>query len=84
MSVNATSAEVLLHAKQVASLLKIQLCTVYELARNGTLPSVRVGTHIVRFRLSSIERWLAERESGGMMRDNASKYPAAQGGQQSC
>jgi excisionase family DNA binding protein len=65
MSVNATSAEVLLHAKQVASLLRIQLCTVYELARNGTLPSVRVGSRIVRFRLSSIEHWLAARESGG-------------------
>jgi excisionase family DNA binding protein len=59
------SAEVLLHAKQVASILKVRLCTVYELARNGTLPSIRVGSRIVRFRRCSIEEWLAARESGG-------------------
>ena len=60
-----SSGDALLHAKQVAALLGVQLCTVYELARNGTLPSVRVGSRIVRFRRSSIEQWLAARESGG-------------------
>ena len=66
MSVDViSSGEALLHAKQVASILKIQLCTVYELARNGTLPSIRVGSRIVRFRRSSIENWLSKRETGG-------------------
>jgi len=60
-----SSGEPLLHAKQVACILKIQLCTVYDLARKGTLPSVRVGSRIVRFRKSSIEKWLADHESGG-------------------
>jgi len=60
-----SSGEPLLHAKQVATLLKLKLCTVYELARNGTLPSIRVGTRILRFRHSSIEQWLTTRESGG-------------------
>ena len=66
MLINAVpSGEPLLHAKQVATILKLQLCTVYELARNGTLPSIRVGSRILRFRLSSIEQWLTTRESGG-------------------
>ena len=66
MSVNNTSSgETLLHAKQVADILKLQLGTVYELARNGTLPSIRIGTRIVRFRRTTLDQWLAERESDG-------------------
>ena len=85
MTVNVVSSgEVLLHAKQVASMLQIQLCTVYELARTGKLPSIRVGNRVVRFRRSSIERWLVERESRGLIQDNTSKNPAAKGGHQSC
>ncbi len=60
---NASSGEPLLHAKQVATILKLQLCTVYELARNGTLPSIRIGSRIVRFRRASLDQWLAQRES---------------------
>jgi excisionase family DNA binding protein len=55
----------LLSAKQVASILQIQLCTVYELARSGVLPSIRIGSRIVRFRSSSIASWIAQRELGG-------------------
>ena len=59
-----SSGDELLSAKQVASILKVQLCTVYELARSGALPSIRVGSRIVRFRSSSIANWLAQREWG--------------------
>jgi excisionase family DNA binding protein len=62
---SSISGDSLLYAKDVADLLQIKLCTVYEMTRNGTLPCVRVGSRIVRFRRSSIEQWLADNESGG-------------------
>ena len=61
----SSSSESLLYAKQVAAILKLQLSTIYALARNGTLQSIRVGNRMVRFRRSSIHQWLADRESGG-------------------
>jgi excisionase family DNA binding protein len=44
-------------------MLKINPQTGREMARNRELPAIRLGRHW-RFRRSSIEAWLAERERG--------------------
>lgn len=55
----------LLTPEEVARYLRVSRSYVYTMARDGTIPSIRVGsptTGPVRFRLSSIARWVAERE----------------------
>ncbi len=47
----------LLRASEVASLLRVPLARVYELARNGTLPVVRIGRQ-VRVHPDELDRWL--------------------------
>lgn len=47
--------------QEVAALLRLPKNTVYEHARTGLLPCVRIG-RAMRFRRSDIEAWL---ESGG-------------------
>ena len=62
-TINSTSSgDTLLFAKEVADILKIKICTVYELARSGTLPTVHVTSRAVRFRRSSIEKYVSQRE----------------------
>lgn len=51
----------LLTAKQVAEILQVALPRVYELAREGALPSVRMGRQI-RFYESKLMEWI---EQGG-------------------
>jgi excisionase family DNA binding protein len=46
----------LLTAEQVAERWQVPTAHVYRLARNGTVPSVRLGRY-VRFRLDAIERF---------------------------
>lgn len=49
----------LLKAQEVAKRLRVSIATVYRFARDGTLPSVRVGT-VVRFPSDAIDARLAE------------------------
>jgi predicted DNA-binding transcriptional regulator AlpA len=49
----------LLDAHEVAVLLKVRVKRVYELS----IPTVRVGPRTLRWSLSDIEAWLAERKS---------------------
>jgi excisionase family DNA binding protein len=51
----------LLTAKETAEILRVTLPRVYELAREGLLPSVRMGRQI-RFHESKIMEWI---EQGG-------------------
>lgn len=51
----------LLTAKQVADILQVALPRVYELAREGNLPCVRMGRQI-RFHESKLMEWI---EQGG-------------------
>lgn len=51
----------LLTAREVAVLLKLKPQRVYELARGGKIPSVRVGRQ-VRFDESALRHWI---ETGG-------------------
>jgi len=54
----------LLTADQLAERWQVQTSHVYRLARNGTIPAVRLGRYY-RFRLDQIERWeTGEREPG--------------------
>ncbi len=55
-------AEPLLTAAVAAKLLSVRTSWVYDAARNGELPCVRLGKHL-RFLRSDLERWVAERRS---------------------
>ncbi|WP_287154766.1 helix-turn-helix domain-containing protein [Candidatus Solincola tengchongensis] len=49
-----------LTANEVARLLRLAPSTVYEMARRGDLPSVRIGNRVVRFVAEDIERLIKE------------------------
>jgi excisionase family DNA binding protein len=57
----ADSAEYLLTASEVAARLRVPLPRVYELARTGTIPVVRLGRQ-VRIPSHALQAWIA---SGG-------------------
>jgi excisionase family DNA binding protein len=61
----------LMNAEQVASYLSVSRMRVYELARLGVLPSVRLG-RTVRFDMTTIDRWIAEGGTGKSCMTNAS------------
>jgi excisionase family DNA binding protein len=56
-------SEPLLSAPQAAAVLSVRTSWVYDAARSGSLPCVRVGKH-VRFLRSDLERWVAEQRHG--------------------
>lgn len=53
----------LLMAEDVADILGVPRAFVYELARRGDLPAVRIGERYIRFRLTAVERWIVEHET---------------------
>jgi excisionase family DNA binding protein len=59
--------EEILTARQVAERLALGVSRVYELARRGEIPHVRIG-RVVRFRWSAVEAWFVASETGGGMR----------------
>jgi excisionase family DNA binding protein len=60
----------LLTVKEAGELLQLNIFSVYEMARNGVLPSVRLG-RAIRFRPEALDAWLA---SGGVI----SRAPTAE------
>ena len=52
----------LLDAKEVAEILQVNTQRVYELTRQGILPSVRIGARQIRFEEEHLLRWI---ENGG-------------------
>lgn len=50
----------ILKADEVARLLRLAPSTIYEMARRGDLPSVRIGNRVVRFVAEDIERLIKE------------------------
>lgn len=54
----------LMTAHEVAELLDVAATTVYEWARVGTLPAVRLGARSIRFLRWEIEAWIAAKSSG--------------------
>ena len=55
-----TNGARLLTAEQLAERWQIKPATVYGLARNGSIPTVRLGPRLVRFRLAEVERFEAD------------------------
>jgi excisionase family DNA binding protein len=51
----------LLTAVEVAALLGVRTSWVYDRARHGGIPHVRLGRH-VRFRLEAVDAWIEELE----------------------
>ena len=56
---SAMLSEPLLTAAAAAELLAVRTSWVYDAARSGELPCVRLGKHL-RFLRSDLERWIAE------------------------
>jgi excisionase family DNA binding protein len=54
----------LLTIPEVAELLTMHVSSLYEMARRGELPSVRVGKH-VRVSATALRQWIAQREHVG-------------------
>lgn len=48
---------------EVTRYLKIPKSTLYKLSQKGKIPSVKIGKQL-RFRKSSLDKWLSEREGG--------------------
>jgi len=59
----------LLTAKQTADVLQVALPRVYELAREGVVPAVRLGRQ-VRFDEAALQQWIAR---GGAQNSEAQK-----------
>jgi excisionase family DNA binding protein len=64
----------LLTAKQTAELLQVTLPRVYELARTGLIPSVRMGRQI-RFNEEALRAWAA---NGGSLQTSAEREETRQ------
>ena len=54
--------EALVSIEAVSALLGLPRSTCYSLARNGTIPSFRIG-RAVRFKVSEVKDWLAEQHT---------------------
>jgi excisionase family DNA binding protein len=56
----AVADEELLTAEELAPKIKVQTGTVYQLVRRGDIPYDRINHKILRFRLSEVQKALAE------------------------
>jgi excisionase family DNA binding protein len=66
---NSASASDLMTVEETAAYLRVSVSQLYDLTRErGTtrakrpIPTIRFGTRSLRFRRSSLDRWLAELE----------------------
>lgn len=59
---SATAIEPLLTAKDVAAMLGVPVSWVYTQAREGRIPTVRLGRY-ARFRREAVEAWVSELET---------------------
>ena len=58
----APTLDRLMAAAEVATVLGVPRSFVYSLARQGLIPTVRLGDRYVRFRPEAVQAWIAERE----------------------
>ena len=65
----------LLDAKEVSEMLHVSLARVYELTRQGILPSVRVGARQIRFQESRLLQWI---QHGGRLEETCSGAESAE------
>lgn len=57
-------SEELLTPKEIAEKLGVKKSTIYLWSHTGYIPTVKIG-NLIRFRRSSIERWLDKKEKKG-------------------
>ncbi len=76
MSENATGTVPNLTAEDVAARERMPMWSVYEMAKNGEIPSFKIGRR-VRFRLVDIEAW--ERDRVEAMRAETEARKAKEG-----
>jgi excisionase family DNA binding protein len=67
----------LLNAKEVSGMLGVSLARVYELTRQGILPSIRIGTRQIRFEHSRLLQWI---QYGGRLDDISLDAESAEDG----
>src|SRR5688500_5853650 len=65
----------LLNANEVAEILRVNKQRVYELTRQGILPSVRIGTWQIRFEEMRLLQWIEN--GGGLSATNVEDYKPA-------
>jgi excisionase family DNA binding protein len=58
---------------EVSQYLKIPKSTIYKLSQKGEIPSIKIGKQI-RFRKSSLDKWLTEKESKTAVLSNKKKH----------
>lgn len=56
-------AEPLLDAQDAATLLTVRPSWIYDAARSGALPHIKIGRHL-RFLRSDLEQWVLEQRLG--------------------
>ena len=71
-------AQPLLDAHQAAGILSVRPSWIYDAARRGELPRVRLGKH-VRFLRSDLERWVAGQRHGATSGNTSSHTRAPAG-----
>jgi len=49
----------LMKAAEVAAILRVSPARIYEIARRGLLPTVRIGERQVRFAEEAVREWIA-------------------------
>jgi excisionase family DNA binding protein len=54
----------LLDAKEVAEILQVNVQRVYELTRQGILPSIRIGPRQVRYEETRLMQWIVNMAGG--------------------
>lgn len=72
----------LLKAEEAAKLLAVRPARLYEMARTGVIPSVKLGEKSVRFSDEALRSWIdrggvAQSESGDTPEESASEDRAA-------
>ena len=62
---DAIKTEPLWTVREVAGYLRLRPETIRLMARNGELPSMKVGKRVWRFKISEIKGWLKAKMEGG-------------------
>ena len=58
------SGHEILTIKELCDVLHVHRATIYKMAKQGTIPSFRIGSDW-RFRRDEIERWMADESRSG-------------------
>jgi excisionase family DNA binding protein len=62
----------LLTVKEAGDILRLNIFSVYAMARDGRLPTLRLGRRI-RFRPEELEAWLAAGGTGAQVRESSKR-----------